>query len=269
MILEETIDLLKTKYKTQIEDLAITDACIGIYLTAIRLSDGSCGVASTELGPQEGCCRDKKNYDEFTPAKITGRRLIDLLEFDGPAKALESLKVAALNAISMKIISGSGYKIIENTDPINLVDLQSKKTITLVGGFHSYIKKISETDSRLYVLELDENMLQGEMKKYYVPADEYGKILPISDIIIITGLTLVNNTIDGLINSILPHSQVIVAGPSSSLLPDVLFKNKVDIIGATTITDAAMAFEVASQAGGAHHLFRYCAEKICIMNPKC
>ena len=268
MILDKTIELLKTKYKSQVEGITVSDACIGIYLTAIRLSDGSCGVASTELGPQEGCCRDRKNYGEFTPAKINGKRLIDLLECNEPVKALDSLKVAALNAISMKIISASGYKIIENADPINLIDLQAGKTITLVGGFHSYIQKISETDSRLYVLELDENMLQGEMKRYYVPADEYARILPLSDIIIMTGLTLVNNTIDGLINSILPHSQVIVAGPSSSLLPDVLFENKVNIIGATRITDAYLAFEVASQAGGAHHLFRYCAEKICILNEK-
>lgn len=94
------------------------------------------------------------------------------------------------------------------------------------------------------------------------------KIFPVSDIIIITGCTLVNNILDDLITDVPQHSQVIVAGPSGSLLPDILFENKVNIIGGTRVTDPDMAFTVAAQAGSGYHLFRYCAQKICIMNRK-
>ena len=115
---------------------------------------------------------------------------------------------------------------------------------------------------------LDENFLGKEQKKYYVPASDFTKILPVSDIIVITGCTLVNNTIDDLISAIPLNAQVVVSGPSSSLLPDILFENKVSIIGATRITDPDMAFAVAAQAGSGYHLFRYCARKICILNEK-
>jgi len=268
MILERTIELLKSRYKSYIESLTIADACIGVYLTAIRLSDGSCGVASTDTSPHPPCSKENRDFGEFTPSKITGRRVIDLLGADNRVTALDSLKIAALNAISMQLLPASGYRIVEDKDPVDLIDLNSEKTVTLVGGFPSYIKRISETKNKLYVLELDENFLGKEQKKYYVPASDFTKILPVSDIIVITGCTLVNNTIDDLISAIPLNAQVVVSGPSSSLLPDILFENKVSIIGATRITDPDMAFAVAAQAGSGYHLFRYCARKICILNEK-
>lgn len=268
MILQQTIDLLKTKHKGLVENLTISDVRIGVYMTAVRLSDGSCGVASTDIESHPPCCKRDRDYGDFTPTKIVGQRLIDLLESDKPLKVLDTLKVSSLNAVSMKILSESGYKVIEDMDPVDLIDLAHHRTVTLVGGFHSYIQRIAATDNKLHVLELDENALRDDQKKFYVPAEEYVKILPVSDVVIITGLTLVNNTIDGLIGAIAPHSQVIVAGPSSSLLPDILFENKVNIIGATKITDTEKAFAVAGEAGSGYHLFRYCARKICILNEK-
>ena len=265
MILEKTIDLIRTRYGEMVENLIVTDVVMGVYMTAIRLSDGSCGVASTDIDCHPPCSKQDRDFGDFTPTKIIGQKVIHLLESDKALKALDTLKVSALNAISHKLIMESGYRIIDDTDPVDLIDLTPLKTITLVGGFHSYIQRIEGTGNRLYVLELDENALRREQKKYYVPANEYKRILPQSDIIIITGLTLVNNTIDGLIDSIMPHSLVVVAGPSSSLLPDVLFENKVNIIGATLITDPSKAFQVAGQAGSGYHLFRYCARKICIL----
>jgi len=268
MILDKTYDLIKTKYKDQIENLIISDIRVGVFLTAIRLSDGSCGVASTDIDTNPPCSKNNRDFGDFTPTKIIGQRVIDLLETNKKLKLLDSMRVAVLNAISLQILSKSNYKILENIDPIDLIDLKSQKTITLVGGFHSYIRRISETNNKLYVLELDENVLTDEQKQYYVPAKEYTKILPISDVIIITGLTLVNNTIDGLLSAISPNTKVIVAGPSSSLIPDVLFENKVNIIGATRITDPSLLFSIVGEAGTGFHLFKYCAQKICILDEK-
>jgi uncharacterized protein (DUF4213/DUF364 family) len=115
------------------------------------------------------------------------------------------------------------------------------------------------------VLELNENALAPEQKKYYAPAGEYKKILPESDIVIITGQTLVNRTIDDLLSVIAEGTQVVVTGPSSNIIPDILFKNKVSIIGAVRITDPEVLFDVVSEGGTGYHLFEYCARKICIL----
>lgn len=266
MILDETYDLLKTKYKNQIENLSITDVRIGLYLSAVKLSDGSCGIASTLSDNQYHCVKKNRDFGNFTPSKIKGQKVLDLLETTHQTNVTDTLKVAVLNAISSQIISESNYKLLDNTDPIDLIDLDSKKTITIVGGFQTYIQKIEVTDNRLYVLERNENALTKDQKQFYIPADDYEKVLPLSDIIIITGLTLVNNSIDGLLSAIKPGTQVIVTGPSSSIIPDILFRNKVNIIGATQITDPDLLFTIVSEAGAGFHLFKYCARKICIVN---
>ena len=141
----------------------------------------------------------------------------------------------------------------------------SHKTITIVGAFHSYIRKISDTSNKLFVLEKNKEALASEYKKFFVEADEYKTILPVSDVVIITGQTLVNNTIDELLHAISPGTQVIVTGPSGSIIPDILFENKVNIIGASRITKPDILFDIVSEGGTGFHLFEYCARKICIL----
>ncbi|MBN1252269.1 MAG: DUF364 domain-containing protein [Bacteroidales bacterium] len=267
MILQETINLLKNKYKDYIETLSISDVRIGLFMTAIQLSDGTVGVSSVAM-PEESdvhCKKSNRDFGDFSPLNITGKSVLELIEFPNKNSIIQSLKIAVLNAISSKLLENSDYKILENSDPIDLIDLHSRKTITMVGAFQSYIDRISKTDNKLFVLEFNENALIGDDKKFFVPAKDYKTVLPISDIVIITGLTLVNNTFENLLKSIKPKTQIIVTGPSSSFIPDVLFSNNVNIIGAVKATNPELMLKVVSQAGAGYHLYKYCAEKICIV----
>jgi uncharacterized protein (DUF4213/DUF364 family) len=241
---------------------------IGVFLTAVLLSDGSCGVSGTVTDHPLNCSKENRDFGEFTPSKIKGRRVSDLFATVKNLKILDSLRLATLNAVSSRIISDSDYKIIEDADPIDFIDLNLRKTITLVGAFQSYIRKISESGNKLHVLELSENALNPDQKQFYVPADEYARILSVSDTVIITGLTLANNTIDDLLAAIPAGCEIIVTGPSCNLLPDVLFEKNVKILGATRFTNPEMVLDIVSEAGTGYHLFKYCAKKICIFNEK-
>lgn len=266
MILDDTLKILKNRYSKQLENLIITNVVVGIHLTAVKLSDNSFGVASTVDDTEVFCLKKDRDYGDFTPSKIKGKKVIDLLESSKQSNIINTLKIAVINAISSKILSNSNYKILQNTDPVNLLNLDGGKTVTIVGAFQSYINKIAATNNKLHVLELNENALVEGQKQYYVPAIEFKRIIPKSNIVIITGLTLVNNTIDGLLEVISPETEVIVTGPSSSLIPDILFKNNIKYIGAVQLTDCDKLFEVVSEGGKGYHLFKYCAQKICIVN---
>lgn len=266
MILDETYNLLKTKHENEINNLKISDIRIGVFLTAVLLSNGSCGTASTDFGTSSHCYKKERDFGDFSPLKIKGQKVVDLFENNSNLKIINTLKAAVLNAVSSQIISKGNYKIIEGIDPVDLIDITPQKTITIVGAFQSYIKKIAATKNKLYVLELDENALNEDQKQFYVPTDKYSQFLPFSDIVIITGLTIINNTIDDLLAAILPQTKVIVTGPSSSMIPDILFEKNVKIVGATRITNPELLFKVVSEAGTGFHLFKYCAEKYCIVN---
>jgi uncharacterized protein (DUF4213/DUF364 family) len=265
MIFEQTCNLLLSRYRSRIGELYISDVRIGSHLTAVRLSDSSVGTAATLDETHPFCAKHDRDFGDFSPLKIIGQKVPDILGTKKESGIISSLKTAVINAVSSGIISSGNYRIIEDCDPIGLLDLTSRRTITIVGAFQSYIRKISETENKLYVLELSENAFPPEQKKFYVPADEYINILPVSDIIIITGQTLVNRTLDDLLSVVSPGTKVIVTGPSSGIIPDILFENKVSIIGSVRITNPEVLFDIVSQGGSGFHLFEYCARKICIL----
>jgi len=267
MILQDTINKLQSNYSHYFENLCITDVRVGIFLTAVKLSDGSVGISGT-ISSSSGvhCKKENRDFGDFTPNRIIGKKIAELLNSSKQNSQIISLKIAALNAISGKLLDQSSYNILRNTDPINLVDLNSRKTITLVGAFQSYIHKISATKNRLNILEYDKDSLDDKDKKYFIPASDYKKILPLSDIVIITGQTLINSTLDDLLKATKHEAQIIVTGPSSCLLPDVLFANNVKVIGAIKSTDPEMMLKIAGEGGTGYHMFKYCAEKICIIN---
>lgn len=267
MVLQETYDLIHTKYLEHVENVTIEKVQVGIFLTAVKLSNGYCGVASSDLDTTINCChKQNRDFGNFTPGNINGQTVLDLFNYNEDSKVLDRIKHAALNAVSAGIIAKSNYKIVEDKDPFDLLNLDGQKTICIVGAFQSYIKKLSSTQHKLFVLELNENALTEEHKKYYVPAVNASQVLPISDIIIITGLTIANNTLDDLLNQIPSDGQIIIVGPTSGLIPDALFKHNVNIIGSTKITDPDRMFTVVSEGGVGFHLFKYCAKKICIVN---
>lgn len=267
MILQETFDLLQHKYHQQFEDVTIEKVQVGIFLTAVKLSTGYCGVASSDLDTTINCChKQKREFGIFTPGNISGKKVLDLFNHIDDSKVLDRVKHAVLNAVSAEIIAKSNYRIIEDSDPFDLLDISGRKTICLVGAFQSYIKRISNTQHKLYVLELNENALADEHKQYYVPSAKASEVLPNSDIVIITGLTIANNTLDDLLTHIPSNRHAIIVGPTSGLIPDILFKHNISIIGSTRITDPERMFTVVSEGGAGFHLFKYCAQKICILN---
>lgn len=264
-IIDQTYDLILGKYRSELEDLVISEISIGLYLTAVKLSDGTIGTSATLSENKPVCAKGNRDFGDFTPLKIKGKKALKILETDKESSVILSLKTAVLNAVSSGFITSARYRIIDDCDPVELLDLKSDKTITIVGAFQSYIRKISQISNKLFVLELSENALTPEQKQYYVPADNFREILPLSDIVIITGQTLVNRTIDDLLSAVSPSSKVVVTGPSGNILPDVLFENKVSLIGAIKITRPELLFDIVSQGGTGFHLFEYCARKICIL----
>ena len=99
----------------------------GIYLTAVRLSDNSYGTSSTHTDDQPFCLKSNRDFGDFTPLKIRGKKVLDVIETKKGTATLSSLRIAVLNAISSKIISSGNYSIIEDCDPIELVDLLRTK----------------------------------------------------------------------------------------------------------------------------------------------
>jgi len=265
MIIRETIDLLCERFGNKLNSMRVSDVRIGMFLTAVELSDGSAGVAATHCADHPFCRKTERDFGPLTPSKIKGISVTDILYSEKNSGLISSLRMAVMNALSSTLLTEATYRIYRNCDPLEFLDLNEKMTVTIVGAFQSYIRKISAAGSRLNVLEMNREALNEEQRKYFVPAGDYATVIPESDIVIITGQTLVNDTIDNLLNSVADGTGVVVTGPSGSIIPDILFRNNVSIVGATRITDSRLMFDVVGEGGTGFHLFEYCAEKITLL----
>ncbi len=267
MILDETFEIIKSGYGGKFNDITIEKLVAGIYLTAIKLSNGYCGLASNETDSLDSCTHNRyRGFGSFTPGNFTGQKVADLFEVADPPCLVRTIQLAAMNALSAGLVNRQDYNIIENTDPIALIDLKHRQQICVVGAFLSYINKIAKSNSALKIIELNENAVPENFRRYYVPPENSEAVIAQSDIVIITGASLANDTLDRLLEIIPKDTKVILVGPTSGLLPDVLFAKGVNIMGSTRITDAGKMFELVAEGAAGFHLFNYCATKICIVN---
>jgi uncharacterized protein (DUF4213/DUF364 family) len=265
-ILEDTFALLKSHYGERFNDITIEKVNAGIFMTLVKLSTGYSGISITDIDTKEGCYHSRDKYfGPFSPGNVHGQKIADLFNQTEGNKLLDVFKLSVMNAISAEIIAHSEYKIIENADPADQLDLSTPKKVVIVGAFQSYIKRFADSIHHLSVLELNKKALAPDQYKYFVPASKAKAAMTSADIIIITGSTILNNTLDALLADSPSSAMVIVVGPSSSLIPDILFEKGVNIIGATQVIDADLACTLISEGATGYHLFKSCARKICLL----
>jgi uncharacterized protein (DUF4213/DUF364 family) len=265
MIVEENVEYLRKFYPAML-NLTIADLRVGAYMMAVKLSDGSLGLASSEMDDHIHCSKENRDFGEFTPLKITGRTLAQLFDTSITSSLICALKVAVLNAVSNRINQMKGAGIIRNVELTDLLRQGKEHKVVMVGAFHSYISRIAASGRQLAVLELNRDAMLPEHVQYFRPAEQFPEVLSDAGIVIITGLTVVNNTFDDLLQACPHNAQIAVIGPSSNLIADVLFSKNIEIIGSTLITKPDLLFDLISQGAAGYHLFEYCAEKVFLIN---
>jgi uncharacterized protein len=100
------------------------------------------------------------------------------------------------------------------------------KRVAMVGRFPC-VTTLREQVGRLDVLEL--NPQPGDY-----PAEAAPEIIPQADILAITGMTLINGTLEGLLKLCSSKTYVVMLGPSVLLSP-VLFDYGVDLLGGSIV----------------------------------
>ena len=80
-------------------------------------------------------------------------------------------------------------------------------------------------------------------------ADRLKDIIPCANILVITGVTLVNHTLGPILELAEKASEVVVVGPTASIYPEPLFARGVTVMGGVRITDAARMIHLIGEAG--------------------
>lgn len=110
-----------------------------------------------------------------------------------------------------------------------LVEKGRGRKVAVVGHF-PFVPKLRELAKELWVLE--QRPRPGDL-----PAAEASRILPQCEVVCLTGTSLMNGTLDGLL-ALCHDAYVVLTGPSSPLSP-VLFEFGIDAICGARVTDPA------------------------------
>ncbi len=61
-----------------------------------------------------------------------------------------------------------------------------------------------------------------------------------------------------------PDTQVVVVGPTASILPHAFFKRGVDILGGDIITNPQKMLETLAEGGSGYHIYGHSAERVMV-----
>lgn len=221
----------------------IQQVCIGLHWTAVVVEvngEPRCGLAST-LSPVHEHTGEPDVPLAGGLRQVPGRQLAELSYSEKPV--LASLGVAALNALLPRQP--------ERWTEANAEDLLAHhgagKNVVLVGHF-PFVNRLKAKVGELRVLELDPQ--PGDL-----PSSAAPQVIPHAQVIGITGMTLQNHTLEGLLGLCRPEAFVMVIGPSAPLSP-VLFGYGVNMISSAVVTEIDLALRVIAEGGNFRQLHK-------------
>ena len=72
--------------------------------------------------------------------------------------------------------------------------------------------------------------------------------------------------IDELLKEAKPDSRIGIIGPTASMVPDIYFREGVDVMAGVRITDCDLMLRILAEGGSGYHLSKACAQKVVLVN---
>ena len=218
-------DLLSTlSYEVPVRDIRQ-----GPFQTAVLTRN--CGLAATphESGP----------HHDKTPVKeaglLTKKTALALAQMAYSPNALEAaISMATVNSL----IEVDEQRCVELNAGDLLAEKGKGKKVALVGHF-PFVPRLRQAAKELWVIE--QQPQAGDFAE-----DEAKKLVPMAEVVGITGTAFTNHTMQHLLELCAPQAYVIILGGTTPLSP-VLFDYGVDAISGTQVIDPEMVLRCVSQ----------------------
>lgn len=267
VILAEAADRIRDCLGDRLDDVQIERAVLGLFFTGVKLNTGQGGLCFTPVKemPEAVCCPSSARMmpQSGRLRGTTGSKMLSWLFDKNPLKA--ALGIASLNALT-EYCSEPGcvgrFPVMDGgVDAFDTIDVSDYGYSVVIGALVPMMKRLKVAKREWSVLEQDAVTLKGEELEHYVPAERYVDVVPKADLLVITGVTILNNTLTSILDIAKPGAEIIVTGPTASMDPGPLFDRGVTIVGGLRVTDADATLDIISEAGSGYHMFGRCAER--------
>jgi uncharacterized protein len=266
-ILGETIALIGEILGPEVDEIAVERAVIGLFFTGVELSNGAAGASATPIKsiPEAVCCPSSAMAMPFS-GKLRGRRAFDLareaFSDHGIRRAVGVATVNALADCCWERRPHPGVELHPDVDAFDATDIRPGDKVVVVGAFVPFLKELKRRGQSFLVLEQDPATLKADELPFFRRAEQAPEILPSADVALITGATLVNNTLEELLALTRPDARVTVVGPTVGMLPDAFLARGADVLGCVRITEPDAFLDLLAEGGSGYHFFGRSAQKL-------
>ena len=266
-ILAETIAAIQEIASDEIERVMIERAVVGLFFTGVKLSTGQVGTCATPVKtiPDAVCCPSSAHAMPF-PGKMRGRRaaafLDEVQQHDGIRRAVGIATMNALAALCWDRRPHPDVDIEIGVDAFDAARIRPGQTVVVVGAFVPFLRELKRRRQPYLVLEQDPATLKPDEMPFYRHATQAPVVVPQADVLLITGTTLLNDTLDEILAAARPDACKVVVGPSVGLVPDAYLRRGCDVLGTIRVTRADEFLDVLAEGGSGYHFFGKSAQKI-------
>jgi uncharacterized protein (DUF4213/DUF364 family) len=219
----------------------VADIRIGLGYTAVRLEDGRCGLAYT-LHEQEyeSCCVVPE------AGRLAGRAASELIPWlKSPDVTASAVGLATLNASIPQPAAAV------ESDILDLLQVGPEDTVCMIGYFGPLVKPLKE---RIHALHIFERRPEPEYE--ILPESAARDLLPKCQVVIMSATTLLNHTIDGLLDLSKTAREIAILGPSTPFFPEIFSRHGVTMLSGLQVADPARLLQIVSEGGGTRQFGR-------------
>ncbi|MGM0663256.1 MAG: Rossmann-like domain-containing protein [Thermodesulfobacteriota bacterium] len=210
-------------------DTSVRDIRQGLFHTGVLTRN--CGLAANL--PRDALRQTPPLVKE--PGLLLNRTPEELAKMAYSGSILEAaIGMAAINSLT-EVDEASCLEL--NAADL-LLEKGEGKRIAVVGHF-PFLERLRKKAEDLWVIE--KNPREGDYEE-----EQAGRLIPEADVVAITGTSLTNHTLEGLLSLCAPSAYVIMLGDTTPLSP-VLFDYGLDALSGTRVADISLALSCVSQ----------------------
>jgi uncharacterized protein (DUF4213/DUF364 family) len=269
-ILSETLAAIADILGPERNRITIERAVVGLFFTGVKLDNGSAGTAATPIKtiPEAVCCPSSAMAMPF-PGKLKGRPAFGLAQEALQANGIRrAVGIAALNALADTCWRRRPHPLTEfraGIDAFEATDIRPGDKVVVVGAFVPFLKALKARHQPFLVLEQDPATLKPEEMPFFRPAEQAGEVVPEADVLLITGTTLLNDTLEDLLGLARPTARITVVGPTVGLIPDAFLSRGAAVLGSVRIVAPDEFLDILAEGGSGYHFLGRSAQKVVLV----
>ncbi len=220
----------------------VAHCCVGIGYTVVLTDSGGAGLSYTHF-ETKGACSLIDNFQDYE-----GRPASTLLEgLNSSNSVKKSMGLALVNALNH---DQANQLPTDDGDLFKKMSIGNGTRVAMAGFFGPMMKRFNQEGAELEIYDLSKNMGCEDVF--------FEKIKNWAEVLILTSTSILNGTVEKVLNNTGPDVKTVMLGPSTPMAPKAFDSFPVHMLAGTVLIDNDNVLKSVRQGAGTPVISRFC-----------